>query len=111
MKLETSIPPRRDGTVLVRFGNDILYTFAADADGALTCEVGDDAHVAVLLNTGNYYPADPESYKAAAALTAGDADEEDDDAGDADEEDDDAGDGMPVESNTPTKAGRKTTAE
>lgn len=72
MKLETTINPRKDGTVLARFGKEVLYTFAPGDDGALTCDVDNDEHVAFLLNTGNFYPADAESFEEAAALVAGD---------------------------------------
>lgn len=101
MKLETIIKPRRDGTVLARFG-EVLYTFVAGEDGTLACDVTDDAHVAHLLNTGNFYPADPESFEEAAALVADPADEGEDEADDEGDEN-----AAPVEAGTPPVARRK----
>jgi hypothetical protein len=67
MKLETVIPPRKDGTVNADFG-DVRYTFRADASGVLSCEVNDDAHIAALISTGNFYPASRADFDAAAKI-------------------------------------------
>lgn len=67
MKIETMILARKDGTVTADVGGE-KYTFKADAGGALVCEVENPAHIAALVNTGNFYPADGEDFETAAAL-------------------------------------------
>ena len=117
MKLQTSIPARRDGTLNVQGLNGKAYAFSTDADGVLTGEVDDEATVAHLLGTGNFYPENPEDFDAALRL-AGDDQGEGDGEGDVGGEGDDAGDdgdadgddeieqpagGLPVEANSPLK--------
>ena len=76
MKLQTSIPARRDGTLTVQGLDGKAYKFATDADGVLTGEVEDEATVAHLLGTGNFYPENPEDFDAALRLAAeGDGDD------------------------------------
>lgn len=123
MKLQTSIPARRDGTLTVQGLDGKAYKFTTDADGVLTGEVEDEATVAHLLGTGNFYPENPEDFDAALRLAAegdgddsgegqgevegSDADQTDGDAND--EQDDEADDetavstAMPVEANSPLK--------
>ena len=96
MKLETTIPPRKDGTVIARFGEDV-YTFTAD-NGSLSCEVGKQEHVAFLLGTGNFYPAREADYAAATELLKQDEEPEDEDEPEVS--------GPPVEANTPPRRGR-----
>jgi hypothetical protein len=123
MKLQTSIPARRDGTLTVQGLDGKAYKFATDADGVLTGEVEDEATVAHLLGTGNFYPENPEDFDAALRLAAeGDGDDtgegegegEGHDANQAaddadDEQDDEAADeaavgaALPVEANSPLK--------
>lgn len=99
MKLQTSIKPRRDGTVTVLGQDRQTYVFAAGPDGELTADVADEATVAHLLATGNFWPADEADQEQALELVkqaqkADEADEDDDE----DEADDNA---LPVEAETP----------
>lgn len=106
MKLHTSIPPRRDGTVKVT-GQESqnIYVFEADADGELSCEVTHEGDLAWMLGTDNFYPADPaDAEKAVSLVNAAEAESEGEpgEPGDEDENDDDAPmDALPVEANTP----------
>jgi hypothetical protein len=104
MKLQTSIKPRRDGTVKVTGQDRQTYVFLADSDGELSCDVTDTATVTSLLAGGEFWPANPDDHDAAMALAA-------DDAGDDDSDDDadDAGDmnTPPIEANTPPVIRRK----
>ena len=108
MKLQTAIPARRDGTVIVQGLDGQRYVFTKDQDNELSCDVNDDATVAHLLAGKNFWPADERDGEAALKLLDA-ADDSDDDA-DSDDEDDDA-DGLPQEANTPpqriAKPGRK----
>lgn len=98
MKLQTNIPPRRDGTVTVLGQDRQTYVFAADDEGLLSADVADEATVAALLATGHFWPADADDAQQALALVKqaqGDDEDEDD-------EDEPEG-GLPVEANTPPK--------
>ena len=97
MKLQTSIKPRRDGTVSVLGQDRQTYVFAAGPDGELTADVADEATVAHLLATGNFWPADEADQEQALELVkqAQKADEAEEDE---DEADDNA---LPVEAETP----------
>lgn len=66
MKLIATIPPRTDGTVIVRFPEGALR-FADDGSGSLVCDVP-EARVAQLLDTGNFEPADEADFDLASAL-------------------------------------------
>lgn len=108
MKLQTNIPPRRDGTVTVLGQDRQTYVFAADDEGLLSADVADEATVAALLATGHFWPADADDAQQALALVKqaqGDDEDEDD-------EDEPEG-GLPVEANTPPKrrGGRPRKAE
>ena len=70
MKLQTSIQPRRDGTVKVAGLDGKTYVFTPDADGELSADVGDDGTVAHLLAGGLFWPADEEDHGSALALAA-----------------------------------------
>lgn len=107
MKLQTSIKPRRDGTVKVTGQDRQTYVFVADSEGELSCDVTDTATVASLLAGGEFWPANPEDHDAALALTV--ADDEDDEPDDGDDMDDDVGDinALPQEANTPPAPARK----
>lgn len=112
MKLQTSIKPRRDGTVTVLGQDRKTYVFAADDDGLLSADVADEATVAALLATGHFWPADADDAEQALALvkeaekTARAEDGDDDD-------EEEPQDGLPVEANTPPKrrGGRPRKAE
>lgn len=117
MKLQTSIPPRRDGTLNVTGLDGQTYAFAKGEDGELVGDVTDEATVAHLLAGGMFFPADPADFDAALELTKvpGDGDDEQDgenqasgdDQGDEDG-DDEQGDmnAMPVEAATPPASKR-----
>lgn len=96
MKLHTSIPPRRDGTVKVTGQDRQTYVFEADADGELSCDVTDEATLAAMLGTDNFYPADPADAEAAADLVVGQDEEADDEPEEGDDES-----ALPVEAETP----------
>lgn len=115
MKLQTSITPRRDGTITLTAKDGQRCVFAAGPDGELVGDVTDEATVTELLAGGMFFPADPADFDAALALTGagendgdGDGDDEggDDDEGDDGSDGDDSGDGagsLPLEANTPPK--------
>lgn len=115
MKLQTSIKPRRDGTVKLAGINGKTYEFKPDEQGDMVCEVDDDATVVhVLQAQGDYFwPADEEGMtKAEALIDAATGDEDDEDIED-DGQDNGNPSGLPVEANTPPvtapgKATRKT---
>lgn len=93
MKLGTTIKPRKDGTVTSRLGTDV-YVFKPEADGELYCDIENLAHVAVLLNSGNFFPANSDEYEVALSLS-----ENPEDEGQDDEDSND--DAAPVEAGTP----------
>jgi hypothetical protein len=96
MLLQTEIQPRKDGTVLAKACGS-TYTFAADKNGDLVCDVASDAAVAALLSTDNFFPADESDSDAALALlTDSDGDKTDDGLLPVDPN------APPIESNTPT---------
>lgn len=100
MKLSTSIPPRRDGTVRVEGLDKRTYLFMTDDSGELVGEVSHEPTVAFLLQGGLFYPADPGDYDAALRL-AGTGDDDGDVDGDHDEEQDE--NAPPIEAGTPPK--------
>lgn len=120
MKLLTEIKPRRDGTVRATAKDGTAYVFTPDANGDLTCDVHDEALVAALLATENFWPVDQADYESAVKLVkpvvesqanadaaaSGENDEDDGDEAD-DEADDEAEPNMnalPVEAKTPPAA-------
>ena len=100
MKLQTSIKPRLDGTVIVDGKDGQTYTFEQDESGDLTGEIPHEETVAHLLAGGLFYPADPADFEAAVALaaTANSPAEPEADEGGEDEVDMTA---LPIEDNTP----------
>lgn len=101
MKLETTIKPRKDGTVNVEVGKTKIV-FAPDEDGRLVADVENEAIIAQLLNSGSFIPVNEEDFEVAAAI-AGPAEVEADQDDEEDEEDESA---PPLEENTPP-SGRK----
>jgi len=107
MKLQTSIKPRRDGSVGVTTAGGAVYRFLPDAAGDLCCEVEAAADIAFLLAPGDFFPASEADNDQAMALlqAAGGNDGDDGDDGDEfdlDDVDDDFGTGSaPLEANTP----------
>lgn len=103
MKLITSIPPRRDGTVNVQGLDGLAYKFERNADGELSGDIEHQPTVVFLLAGGLFFPADAADYEEAIVLTTEPDNGMDDDI-------DDDGPGLPIEANTPpapAKPGRK----
>lgn len=100
MILQTAIPARRDGTLTVHGLDKNIYKFTPDADGVLTGDVSDEATVAHLLATGNFYPSNPEDYDAALQLAGG---KDTEDEKDEDDESESPETALPVEANSPLK--------
>ena len=115
MKLQTSIAPRRDGTVRVSGLDRQTYVFAPGPDGELTCDVTDEATVAWLLATKNFWPADEQDFEAALELAKKAEPDGGEPGGDDDLDDDEeeVADALPVEANTPPapKRAKKAKAE
>jgi hypothetical protein len=102
MKLQTSIKPRRDGTVRAQGLDGVTYVFTPGEDGELTADVTDEATVAFLLRTQNFWPADPEDAERAMDLVkSNESDGEDGEDESEDEDDEPSVDALPVEANTP----------
>ena len=89
MRLETCIPPRKDGTVKVHIdGDDISYVFKPDELGVMVAEVENEAHIAFLISLGDdFLPADEADFETANALISAPPDE--DAADDVEDEADD----------------------
>jgi hypothetical protein len=111
MRLLTNIPPRRDGTVILRAKDGTAFIFRdADGSGDLVCDVPDDDLVASALRSGFFEPADAEDNAVAEVLLMagepgpeGDEDLDDDDSDDEDSDDEDT-EALPLEANTPPAA-------
>lgn len=105
MKLVTSIPPRRDGVVVLTTEAGARIVFGPDANGELVADVEDEDLVAKLLRRGGFEPFDEADFDRATALLdaaeGGAADLDEDGGGEDAAADPDA---PPVESNTPPKA-------
>jgi len=130
MKLATTIPPRRDGTVIARGATGEAHVFRRGDSGDLECDVTDLDLVASLLSGGLFYPVDPADYDDALRLSGdvgadadgdsdadadadGDSDADADGDGDSDADadgdgdgEDDVGGGQPIEAETPPKPRR-----
>lgn len=70
MKLQTTIKPRRDGTVVVRGGDGTPFVFKPDEYGDLVCDVSEPALLERLLNSEDFGPIDPADFQAASTLVA-----------------------------------------
>jgi hypothetical protein len=110
MKLETTIMPRRDGTVIATAKSGGRYVFTMQG-GRLVADVPVDADVAYLLNTGLFLPADEADFEAAAAMVQPEDSGVDDGSvvGEVEDLDDDEPadeNAAPVETPTPRKPGR-----
>lgn len=66
MKIETDIAPRKDGTVRVTTPSGMIVF--EPVNGALVADVRNDADLAFLLATGNFFPADEADHEQAQAL-------------------------------------------
>jgi hypothetical protein len=105
MKIETSIKPRRNGTLNVVTPCGQVIVFSAQ-DGRLTAEVADAADVQFLLGMSDFLPADEDDFAMASALIRGEAGS--DDAGDDLPDDDGDENAAPVETATAPKPGKYT---
>ena len=106
MKLQTTITPRADGTVIVH-GEGKDFVFAPNDEGICECDVDDEALVVQLVSSGNYHPADAADFDSVMDLI-----NQNQSAGQDDDQGDDQGefgntDALPLESNTPPVTFRK----
>ena len=70
MKLATSIPARKDGTVIVRGFDGEKYVFTREAESdALTADVPHEETVSFLLAGGMFYPCDEKDYEQALEMS------------------------------------------
>jgi hypothetical protein len=60
MKIETSIKPRRDGTVRLTMPSGETSVFA-ECDGVLVCEISDPCDIEFALSVDGFYPHDDET--------------------------------------------------
>lgn len=97
MKIETTIKPRRNGTVNVVI-DGMTYLFAEDEQGRLVADVDNEKHLSHLLGLGDFLPADEEDFEAAQGLIYPDDEEPDEEP-----DEDNIGDipAPPLEENTP----------
>ncbi len=94
MRLTSSIPPRRDGTLIARNDAGEAFVFTLQ-DGVLICNVIDEALVARLLARGDFMPVDAMPVRAPSLAEA--MDDGQDEADDAEEEGENA---RPIEALT-----------
>ncbi len=122
MKLQTSILPRRDGTIRLLGQDGKTYVFEADEAGDMVCDVTDEATVAHVLDTRGdfFWPHDEADFDAAEKIvdqfTAKVEPDEEDGPEDDDEGiiDPESNGGLPVEANTepvPAPAAQKPAAK
>jgi hypothetical protein len=103
MKLMTDIIPRRDGTVTAEAGGQ-KWTFKADENGEMVCEVEGDEALAALLATGNFQPYDEADIGMAASLVSPAEGDDEHDTDDDGVEGEEAPGGLPIEAGTPPAA-------
>ena len=84
MKLLTTIPARRDGTLNVTGADGTVYEGTANTFGDIEFDIPCELTVAGLLAGGKFYPADEEDFDVAETLLSG-GDNNGADSGDADE--------------------------
>jgi hypothetical protein len=113
MKLQTSISPRRDGTVRLLGQDGKTYVFEADANGDMVCDVTHEPTIVHALDKRSdyFWPADEADHdeanrlisEANSSLVVADEDDEDDDDGMGNGAIIAPGSdgGLPVEANTP----------
>lgn len=101
MRLHTSIPPRKDGTVTVAGLDRKTYHLTRGDDGQLSGDVDHEPTVVVLIASRQFWPADEADFDDAMRLAEqrddGDTFPDDDD----DDDDEIPAGGMPVELDTP----------
>ena len=99
MKIETTISPRRDGTVTFEHAGKRVVLMP-DASGRLVADVEDDDVIAHMLSYDHFLPADEADFAVAERLTVQkvvDEEENDDD----EEDDEEFPSAPPVEAATP----------
>lgn len=107
MKLLTTIPARRDGTLRVTGADGTVYEGNKNSFGDIEFDIPCELTVASLLAGGKFYPADEDDFDIAETLLGGnDEDQDADDA--AGDEDKGNPNSLPVESNTPPATPAKT---
>jgi hypothetical protein len=111
MKLETSIRPRKDGTVIANLPDKAKYEFKPGTDGALECEVDNDAHASWLIGTGNFYPAEAADFDEAAELLSAEAKAEEEAEAEAKSEDEAQAQAEPAAEKPKGKAEAKSKAK
>ncbi len=95
MKIETSIKPRRDGTVKVQ-SPDGIVVFSQDEFGVMVADVENEQTIAFLLSRADdFIPADDADFDVANSLLTQNSDEDDDEA--PDDEDEVDPDAAPIE--------------
>lgn len=89
MKLQTSITPRRDGTIKLTGLDGVDYVFKADASNDVVCDIEHGPTIVHLLSTRAdfFWPASEDDY-AAAKVLLDDADVDIDEPDDEDDDDD-----------------------
>lgn len=71
MKLLTTIPARRDGTLNVTGADGTVYEGTANTFGDIEFDIPCELTVAGLLAGGKFYPADEEDFDVAETLLSG----------------------------------------
>lgn len=108
MKLVCTVQANEEGHVTAELGK-AKYIFENE-NGELVAEVDNEAHVAHLLSTGNFYPYDEVDYQQASNILSQESDDDEfDSANGFDEPLNDPIDpnAMPLEAETPLKPARK----
>lgn len=109
MLVQTTIKPRRDGTVKVTGQDGSKLDFVANESGDLVCDVEDKETLKKLLANGAFIPYDEKDFEAAEELVVEAEEEAKGDDGDEGPEasDDDGAEivngGLPIEAETPPK--------
>lgn len=108
MKLQTSIKPRRNGSVVLTGLDGVAYKFEPDENGDMVCDVPHEPTIAHVLELSgdDFWPADETEYAEAERVLAELGSKNADDDGEDDADDSNPG-GLPIESNTPPAAIRK----
>lgn len=98
MRLHTSIPPRKDGTVTVAGLDRKTYRFTPGEDGQLSGDVEHEPTVVVLIASRQFWPVDEADFDDAMRLAK---QRDDGDTFPDDDDDEIPAGGMPVELDTP----------
>jgi hypothetical protein len=111
MKIETSTPLRRDGTVIVSGLDGMRYVFKPEEEtGMVVCDIEHQETLAYLLRIGTFFPANVSDHETAASLIdlLPDSEGQDDDQDDDGDEDEDIDpNAQPLEAGTPPAPRKK----